>query len=239
MRRTALLYQKGNFVGREYFHRLCQANRKPDVVVAVGEMTLDSVARENQRCGGLWNPPAIPQQEVTAEFESLREAGLWQLLKDADIEVAIQGGVGILKAQMLSAPRIGFVNVHPGRLPAYRGNSCPEWAVLQGAPVVATAHFIDSGIDTGPVITASEYAFTFSDSYERFRAGLYAHCAAVLIEAFTRLDAPAINDIADASTPQPIEGAHYYPPIPAELLAQVKDMFRLPDTRRAYVARPN
>jgi hypothetical protein len=54
--RTALLFQDGNFVGREYYAQLSARGRKPDLVAAVGRMSPQSVAREIVRTGGLWNP---------------------------------------------------------------------------------------------------------------------------------------------------------------------------------------
>ncbi|MBT5414118.1 MAG: hypothetical protein HOK81_05915, partial [Rhodospirillaceae bacterium] len=138
--KTALLFQGGNFVGREYDRALREAGRRPDLTIAVGRMAEASAAREVARTGGRWNPPAIPADETVREFDSLADPGLWSLIHAREIDVAIQGGLGILKPDMLAAPRIGFVNVHPGALPAYRGNSCPEWALREGAPITATAH---------------------------------------------------------------------------------------------------
>ena len=47
--RTALAFQDGNFVGREYFTRLAAAGLAPDLVVAVGRMKPESMAIECER----------------------------------------------------------------------------------------------------------------------------------------------------------------------------------------------
>jgi hypothetical protein len=39
-----------------------------------------------------------------------------------------------------------------GVLPRYRGMNVAEWAALEGGPVGCTVHFIDAGIDTGPIL---------------------------------------------------------------------------------------
>lgn len=219
--RTALLFQDGNFVGREYFARLVEAGRRPDRIASVGAMTPESVAREIERTGGLWNPPALPADAVDRRFETTRDAALAAWLREERIDVAIQGGVGILRDDVLDAPRIGWLNVHPGALPAYRGNACPEWAVLKGDDVVATAHLIDAGIDTGPVIYAAPYAIDPAWSYAAFRAHLYAHCARVLVAALARLEVEGTA----AASPQDETGAAYRPAMDAETLAQVKARF--------------
>jgi methionyl-tRNA formyltransferase len=41
-------------------------------------------------------------------------------------------------------------------LPEIRGMSAPEWSLLKNVPVGVTIHFIDSGIDTGPILQKFE-----------------------------------------------------------------------------------
>jgi methionyl-tRNA formyltransferase len=216
--RTALCFQDGNFVGREYNARLVEAGRAPDLLVAVGRMKPESIAFEIERTGGQWNPPAIAPDALDARFESPADPAFAGWLRAQAVDVAIQGGIGILKGETLSAPRIGWLNVHPGKLPQYRGNACPEWAILNGDPVVATAHLIDAGIDTGPVICDAVYDVRPGWSYAEFRAHLYTHCARVLIEALIRL----ADTGHAAAMPQDETGACYRPKLPPELLASLR-----------------
>jgi methionyl-tRNA formyltransferase len=173
--RIALLFSDGNFVGREYHAALVCAGWVPDLLIAVGSMSAESQAIEIERTAGRWNPPDIPAATAVHRFERLDDPSLVSLILDAGIDVAIQGGVGILREPLISAPRFGVVNVHPGRLPAYRGSACPEWAVLEGAEVIATAHVIDGGVDTGPVLLARPMEIDEGWDYYDFRANLYAH----------------------------------------------------------------
>lgn len=47
----------------------------------------------------------------------------------------------------------GVINLHCGDLPRYRGNACPNWAILNGeASVGITIHKMDEGLDSGPII---------------------------------------------------------------------------------------
>jgi len=57
------------------------------------------------------------------------------------------------------------VNLHNGRLPEYRGANVLQWAIINGEPATAaTLHYVDEGIDTGPVIDAVEVAITEADT---------------------------------------------------------------------------
>lgn len=222
--RTALLFQAGNYVGREYLGVLRAAGITPDMVATVGRMPEASIARERQRTAGRWNPPPLDAlldaPNAVAHYESLADPELWQRIGDAGIDIAIQGGIGILKPDMLAAPRIGFVNVHPGRLPAYKGNTCPEWALFNGDDIYATAHIIDAGIDTGPIICEGRYAVSDDWDYFDLRANLYAHCAHVLVTALEILDAAA-DDPDRVLTVQDPDAGQYWQPIPDDKLATV------------------
>lgn len=217
MVKLALLYQDGNFVGREYHHRLTLAGLKPDFTISVGKMSEASIAREIERTGGKWYPPPIDDGIYTAP--DLDDAVLWQSLAQDDV-LAINGGVGIIRKEHLKAVPRGMLNVHPGKLPEYRGCSCPEWAIFHGDPVICTAHMIDEGVDTGPVLCSAEYSIKPGWDYHDFRANLYAHCAEVLIQAVIMLEA------GEEPTPQSQANACYWPPMGADNFEDVKAKFR-------------
>lgn len=221
--RSALLFMDGNFVGREYYARLVEAGREPDLVVTVGVISEASTAWEIRRTGGKWNPPPLPDGKVVRRFAKMADPELWDFIAAERIDVCIQGGIGILKSHMIAAPRIGFINVHPGRLPQYRGNSCPEWALYNNDPIWATAHLIDEGIDTGPVIAAQPMSLAPGWSYTDIRANIYAHCARVLISALEKLEAWDGRDLSAVAQAQTETGAHYWPQIPPEKLAELQD----------------
>lgn len=52
---------------------------------------------------------------------------------------------------ILRRPRLGFINLHPSLLPAYRGPSPLFWQLRDGAPAGVTIHYMDENLDTGPI----------------------------------------------------------------------------------------
>jgi folate-dependent phosphoribosylglycinamide formyltransferase PurN len=72
-------------------------------------------------------------------------------------DLIIFTGGNILRKQLLEVPRLGVLNVHLGLLPEIRGMSSPEWSLLNHAPVGITIHYMDSGIDTGPILKRCEF----------------------------------------------------------------------------------
>ena len=51
----------------------------------------------------------------------------------------------------LAVPRLGFLNLHPSLLPAYRGPQPLFWQLRDGAMTGATVHYMDDGLDTGDI----------------------------------------------------------------------------------------
>jgi hypothetical protein len=114
-------------------------------------------------------------QQGNKSFNSLREVGTFcgfpvarcsnqnspdaiSSLKAWSPDLIIFTGGNILRKPLLEVPRLGVLNVHLGLLPEIRGMSSPEWSLLTNIPVGVTVHYMDAGIDTGPILLRSEFA---------------------------------------------------------------------------------
>jgi methionyl-tRNA formyltransferase len=71
----------------------------------------------------------------------------------------------LLPADVVAAPRIGSFNLHPGPLPGYAGLNAPSWAIYHGEQKHAvTLHWMNSGIDTGPIAYQAELPIGGNDT---------------------------------------------------------------------------
>ena len=67
----------------------------------------------------------------------------------------------ILKPNVIRVPKRGVLNVHPGWLPAYRGAMAYFWVLHNGEQSGGvTVHWIDEGIDTGPILARRQFRLT-------------------------------------------------------------------------------
>jgi len=67
--------------------------------------------------------------------------------------VVLAGYMALLSEQFLQRFPAAVINVHPSLLPAFPGLHAIEQALEYGVRVVGvTVHFVDTGVDTGPVI---------------------------------------------------------------------------------------
>ena len=72
----------------------------------------------------------------------------------------------ILSPRILSIPKIGSINVHPGILPLYRGLLPHFWSMVnQDKEGGVTIHYMDRGIDTGPILLEEKFIIEKKDSF--------------------------------------------------------------------------
>ncbi len=83
-----------------------------------------------------------------------RDAALagWLAGQEAEL-VVLAGYMQLLSPEFLARFRGHVINVHPALLPAFPGLHAVEQALEYGVKVFGvTVHFVDDGVDTGPVI---------------------------------------------------------------------------------------
>jgi methionyl-tRNA formyltransferase len=69
-----------------------------------------------------------------------------------DIRLSV-GYTQLFSRRLLEGANCPFVNFHPSLLPRHRGVAPLVWAMAEGDTMTGvTAHLIDSGVDTGPVL---------------------------------------------------------------------------------------
>ena len=82
------------------------------------------------------------------------EAAYIGRLREAEVDLVVLAGfMRILKGDFLRAFSNRVVNIHPSLLPAFPGLEAWKQALEYGVKVTGcTVHFVDQGIDSGPII---------------------------------------------------------------------------------------
>ena len=138
-------------------------------------------------------------------------AELTRRVQDAapDLIISFQFGF-IFKPQALAVPRLGALNLHSGALPERAGVNPTFWCMKDGDREAAcTLHWIDAGIDSGPVVEVRTLPLDYSRSLffnwianYQSGAGLIADAVATL-EREGRLPAQAQIDSLRRYVPTP------------------------------------
>lgn len=140
------------------------------VVVCVASDVPDAVALERARAADI-ETAAFPLGDDGREARDARLAD-WLVERGAEL-VVLAGYTRILTAAVVE--RLPVINVHPSLLPAFPGLRAWEQALAAGAPETgATVHFVDLGLDTGPVIAQEPVPVRDGDSPEALHERIQA-----------------------------------------------------------------
>ncbi len=81
--------------------------------------------------------------------------------------IALAGFMRIVKPGLLTAFAGRIINIHPSLLPSFPGLHAGQQALDAGATETGcTVHFVDAGIDTGPVIVQKKVPVRIGDTEE-------------------------------------------------------------------------
>ena len=96
------------------------------------------------------------------------EEEVLRLLKKHGVQlVCLAGYMRLVGEVLLKAYPMSIINIHPSLLPAFPGLNAQKQAIEYGVKVSGcTVHFVDQGIDTGPIILQSAVQVFENDTEE-------------------------------------------------------------------------
>lgn len=151
---------------------------------------------------------ALARGLTVAQPEKLRgNADALALLKSAEADVMVVAAYGlILPQEVLGTPRHGCLNIHASLLPRWRGAAPIQRAIEAGdAETGVCIMQMDTGLDTGAVVSEHRYAIAPDDTANEVHDALAALGAQAIVADLQRLQAEGrLNAV-----PQPENGITY------------------------------
>jgi phosphoribosylglycinamide formyltransferase-1 len=137
------------------------------------------------------NLPArfIAPGKFRTKLDEEAENSYIQALRGAKVDLIVLAGfMRVLKGDFLRAFEGRIVNVHPSLLPSFPGLEAWKQALEAGVKVTGcTVHFVDAGVDSGPIIGQHTVPVLDDDTtetlHQRIHVGeheLYPKCVAAL-----------------------------------------------------------
>jgi methionyl-tRNA formyltransferase len=161
---------------------------------------------QSKTLGELAKKQGIPILSVTDH--NLPEAELF--LKNAAPDLIVFTGGGLIRDSILAIPRLGVLNCHSGWLPRFRGMDVIEWAVLEAGSrkpeLGITLHFMDRGVDTGPILLQQKVELKKEDTFESIRRRLEPMMVKLIIKGVRELK----DGMLHAKPQNPNDGRQYY-----------------------------
>lgn len=138
-------------VGTNLQALLHTVHRREAEIVAVASSRQDAPALARAQCAGV---PTAAFPRCDYADRDARDAALadWLQAQEARL-VVLAGYMELLGETFLQRFPRAVINVHPSLLPAFPGLHAIEQALAYGVKLFGvTVHFVDGGVDTGPVI---------------------------------------------------------------------------------------
>jgi len=161
-------------------------------VVGVGSDNPDATALERAQKAGV---ETAVFRAADYEDRGARDAALgdWIEERQADL-VVLAGYMQLLSPEFVTRFRNRAINVHPALLPSFPGIDAVQQAIDHGAKITGvTVHFVDEGVDSGPIILQRPIPIPPSRDWEETERVIHATEHALLPEAIRLIAAGRVR----------------------------------------------
>lgn len=150
---------------------------------------------------GVWEPRAVT--DVLARLREARIEG-----------ICLAGFMRVVPSEILDFCSGKVLNIHPSLLPAFPGLHAQRQALQAGVKVAGcTVHFVDEGVDTGPIILQASVPVFDDDTEEALASRILVEEHRIYPEALRLLATERLHRVgrrvfvrAECSTPSTTPG---------------------------------
>ncbi len=118
----------------------------------------------------------IPPGKFRTKLDEDAERAYVNALREARVDlIALAGFMRVLKGEFLRAFEGRIVNIHPSLLPSFPGLEAWKQALDHGVKATGcTVHFVDAGVDAGPIIGQQTVPVLDNDTPETLHQRIHA-----------------------------------------------------------------
>jgi len=172
-----------------------------DEIDVVGVASSRAEARGLDRARGAGIEAAVFDRSAHAHRDA-RDAALGDWLAERQVDLVVLAGfMEILGGPFIRRFEGRIVNVHPSLLPAFPGVRAIEQALDYGVQVMGvTVHFVDEGVDSGPVILQESFELPYARDIEAIEEHVHQIEHRLLPRAVSLIAAGAVS--IDSANPR-------------------------------------
>jgi phosphoribosylglycinamide formyltransferase 1 len=161
-------------------------------VVGVGSDKAGAMALERAKNAGV-ETAVFPTAEYEDREARDRALGDWIEAREPDL-VVLAGYMQLLSRGFVERFRNRVINIHPALLPAFPGIDAVQQAIDHGSKVTGvTVHFVDEGVDSGPIILQRAVPVATSRDWEETEKEIHATEHELLPETIRMLAAGRVR----------------------------------------------
>lgn len=122
------------------------------------------------------NLPTVVLSPQDMESRQAYEQAIIEKLHTYDVEwIVLAGYMRLIGSDLLHAFEGRIINIHPSLLPSFKGLRAVEQAIEAGVQVTGvTIHYVDEGMDTGPIIAQVAVRIEQDDTVEDVKKKIHA-----------------------------------------------------------------
>ena len=163
-----------------------------------------------RKVAGTGIPTAVIERRNFAAKQDFEEAVIAQLdLHHVEL-VVLAGFMRILSPRFINRFPARIMNIHPALLPAFPGLDAQKQAIEYGVKVSgATVHFVDEGMDSGPIILqeavpveTEDTVATLSERILHLEHRLYVRAIRLYCEGRISIDVRAVKILPPRQKPK-------------------------------------
>jgi len=225
--KIVLMSMEENIFFREILKNLLDRGHALEAVI-LEKGTPRSAVMVDYLKNDFYNPPTLNQiilgkKIPVYEVDNLNGEKNLELLRKLNPDLILLGGSSrIIKPEIIKTAKTGILNSHPGLLPHYRGRDIVGWAIYNNDPIGATCHFIDEGVDMGPILMQEKVPYSVGKNLLEIRVAVMRLAAALMVKSLQGFLAGKIQ-----AFPQ-IKGiGKTYGPMSKEIIEIVEDKIKL------------
>lgn len=174
MRKRIAIFASGRGSNAEALYQAMQAGEvNGEVVVVVSDYSTAAVLTKAQA----WGVPTVAvERKSYGSKEDFEQALLDAIAPYTPDVVVLAGFMRLLGPTFINAYPNQIVNIHPALLPSFPGLHAQRQAVEAGVKVSGcTVHFVDYGMDSGPIIMQTAVPVMADDTEDSLAARILPH----------------------------------------------------------------
>lgn len=151
----------------------------------IGSVITDNESAGVLRRAGKLGVPAFVVDPSRFSTREDQEREMIRLLEKHHTDLIVAAGyLRMLSHDFVRKYRNRIINIHPSLLPSFPGIRSQKQALDYGAKVTGcTAHFVDEGVDTGPIIMQAPVTVSDEDTVESLSARILKEEYRILSES--------------------------------------------------------
>lgn len=132
---------------------------------------------------------ALTHQLPVYQPKTLKDTHEQEILAGLNADVMVVAAYGLLlPVDVLRAPRLGCINIHPSLLPRWRGAAPIQRTIFAGDTITGvTIMQMDQGLDTGPMLLQQQYILDHDETSQTLHDKLAKLGSTALIETLDLL----------------------------------------------------